>query len=100
MLSTASRQVLERKALVCANVRGQAQHSLGNDVLQDFIGPARDAQAGCIQVVAVHAPLQRSERGITDQSELLLTVDQFAGEFLQPLGGDELPDRSLRSGCL
>src|SRR5690349_23270925 len=43
--SASRRQVLERHVLVDADVARQAQHALGDDVLQDLVRAAGDAQA-------------------------------------------------------
>src|SRR5690606_29183685 len=52
-------QILKRHALIHAHVLRQAEHAFGDDVFQDFIGAAGDAQARREHVALVERAFER-----------------------------------------
>ena len=55
-LSSLNRNLVERHVLVDADVAGQTQHALGDDVAQDFIGAAGDPHRGRTQQHLLELP--------------------------------------------
>src|SRR6266508_3287060 len=82
-LSFAGLELAERYVLVDADVARQPQHPLGDDVAQDLVGAARDAQARRIEQRLLEPAIHRRELRIHDGARHAHQIDAVGGDVLQ-----------------
>src|SRR5690606_39136374 len=70
------REVLERNTLVGTGILRKAEDALGDDVTQDLVRAACDAQTGRPHVGVVEGALHRSERWIGNDAVMVFAFDR------------------------
>src|SRR5262249_56700684 len=88
----------EGAVLVDADLRGQPQHALGDDVAQDLVGTAGDAHPRRAEVGLLPERLLRRERGVDDRAHRALELHREPGDLLAERSPDGLADRALGPG--
>src|SRR6185312_13236000 len=82
-LSRLGGDLVERDALVGADVGGQAEHALGDDVAEDFVGAALDPHRGRAHEDALEARRRLGPRRVEQDAGLALQVEREHGDLLQ-----------------